>query len=388
MDFISTSGLKTPKFPNTLFARITSALFDGTAEKDELVLTFIQKFLEYDDVRHYTCKNLAKLCNECAADKKGSKEMAVLANNAYVMLNALPSPIINPDEIQAFAVNIGDEKHILRQQSTYRRSYSDVWLGFLKLKLPVDVFKSVLSNLPDNVMPNLVDPKLLVDFLRDSYEIGGVISVLALRGVFVLIQDHNLDYPDFYSKLYRLFDNSIFHLKHRARFFRLADLFLKSTGLPSYLVAAFIKRLSRMCLYAPPSGCHVAVRFIYNLLKRHAACKVLIHRPNADGSKGGATIESDPFKADETDPAKACALESSLWEVQSLLSHYSPDVARLPKIFEIPALGKPEMDVRRAAEGSYTRLFKTEVSKLEEVTDVPTTFTPPLVLLDGDGWEW
>lgn len=37
------------------------------------------------------------------------------------------------------------------------------------------------------------------------------------------------EYPDFYQKLYGLLDPSIFHVKYRARFFHLADLFLSSS---------------------------------------------------------------------------------------------------------------------------------------------------------------
>ena len=36
-------------------------------------------------------------------------------------------------------------------------------------------------------------------------------------------------YPDFYTKLYALFETSVFHVKYRSRFFHLADLFLSST---------------------------------------------------------------------------------------------------------------------------------------------------------------
>jgi len=37
------------------------------------------------------------------------------------------------------------------------------------------------------------------------------------------------DYPDFYQKLYALLEPAIFHVKYRARFFYLLDLFLTST---------------------------------------------------------------------------------------------------------------------------------------------------------------
>lgn len=45
--------------------------------------------------------------------------------------------------------------------------------------------------------------------------------------VFFLFFDR--EYPDFYKKLYSLLDPSIYHVKYRARFFHLADLFLSSS---------------------------------------------------------------------------------------------------------------------------------------------------------------
>ena len=53
--------------------------------------------------------------------------------------------------------------------------------------------------------------------------------MLALSGVFTLMVNYNLDYPDFYKKLYELFRVEVFHVKYRARFFHLANMFLSST---------------------------------------------------------------------------------------------------------------------------------------------------------------
>ncbi len=39
----------------------------------------------------------------------------------------------------------------------------------------------------------------------------------------------NRDYPDFYTKLYALFQPEVFHVKYRAKFFKLANQFLRST---------------------------------------------------------------------------------------------------------------------------------------------------------------
>ena len=57
------------------------------------------------------------------------------------------------------------------------------------------------------------------DFLTRSYDIGGVISVMALSSLYILMTQHGLEYPNFYEKLYALLVPSIFMAKHRAKFF-------------------------------------------------------------------------------------------------------------------------------------------------------------------------
>lgn len=57
------------------------------------------------------------------------------------------------------------------------------------------------------------------DFLTRSYDIGGVISVMALSSLFILMTQHGLEYPNFYEKLYALLVPSVFIAKHRAKFF-------------------------------------------------------------------------------------------------------------------------------------------------------------------------
>lgn len=58
------------------------------------------------------------------------------------------------------------------------------------------------------------------DFLTRSYDIGGVVSVMALSSLFVLMTQYGLEYPNFYEKLYALLAPSIFMAKHRAKFFQ------------------------------------------------------------------------------------------------------------------------------------------------------------------------
>lgn len=72
-----------------------------------------------------------------------------------------------------------------------------------------------------------VSPYLVTcsDFLTKSYDIGGVVSVMALSSLFILMTKHGLDYTNFYVKLYALLVPSIFVAKHRSRFLQvLPDL--------------------------------------------------------------------------------------------------------------------------------------------------------------------
>ena len=173
------------------------------------------------------------------------------------------------------------------------------------------------------------------DFLTDSYNTGGSTSLQALSGVFYLISERNLDYPDFYKKLYSLLDSGLLHSKHRSKFFRLLDTFMSSTHLPAVLVASFIKRLARLTLHAPPAGIVACIPWIYNLLKKHPTCTFMIHR-EVRGEDAKELLEKegmeDPFKEDEEDPMETNAIESSLWEIVTLQSHYHPNVATLAKI--------------------------------------------------------
>lgn len=61
------------------------------------------------------------------------------------------------------------------------------------------------------------------DFLTRSYDIGGVISVMALSGLFILMTQHGLEYPKFYEKLYALLTPAVFMAKHRSVFLQVSE---------------------------------------------------------------------------------------------------------------------------------------------------------------------
>ncbi|UZP32642.1 hypothetical protein NXS19_000458 [Fusarium pseudograminearum] len=230
----------------------------------------------------------------------------------------------------------------------------------------LDIFTTVIA-------PWFTKPELLSDFLTDCYDAGGSTSLLALSGVFYLISERNLDYPSFYAKLYSLLDRDILHSKHRSRFFRLLDTFLGSTHLPAALVASFIKRLARLSLNAPPGAIVFVTPWIYNLLKRHPTCTFMIHREIQDPEVKKHIEEQgakDPFLSNEADPMHTEAIDSCLWELVQLQSHYHPNVATISKIIS-EQFTKQSYNIEDFLDHSYATLLEAEIAK--EIKKAPVT---------------
>lgn len=52
------------------------------------------------------------------------------------------------------------------------------------------------------VIPHLTNPLLLSDFLTGAIDLGSLLGILALNGLFILMTQHGLEYPSFYVRLY------------------------------------------------------------------------------------------------------------------------------------------------------------------------------------------
>ncbi len=277
----------------------------------------------------------------CGVDRRYSYSVAActfqgIIDNALSILSMIENVPESKDQLEDFYLEAPKKsKHPLHSLANHKKQAQEAWLAIFRSGLSKEQRKTLLGLISHRIAPWFVKIELLMDFLTDSYNQGGSTSLLALSGLFYLIREKNLDYPSFYSKLYSLLDSRILHSKHRSRFFRLLDIFLASTHLPAALVASFIKRLSRLTLHAPPAGIVVVVPWIYNLLKEHPACTFMIHR-ETQGEDAQKLLKDvgmgDPFNVEEAEPMQTNAIESSLWEIEMLQSHYHPNVATLAKI--------------------------------------------------------
>lgn len=366
-------------FPKPLLVEFFEALLfaDGSSHAEVAVEEFIDKYLiEYDDIRYYFMNLVDDLLVDLLVEKKklqddSDPKFKLLAPIASVRLFDILSKIASifpdsDDQINSFYLEV-PKKYVNPTRlissplrlSSHKTVFQKCWLSAFKLPVSYDQYKAVLQILHKSIIPNMIQPQMLLDFLTNAYDVGGPISILALNGLFSLMQKYNLEYPNFYNKLYELFDESILHVKYRSRFLRLVDIFLSSTHVAANAVASFIKKLSRLALYAPPAAIVAVVPFIYNLLKRHPACMIMIQRPDYEIGPDGYV---DPFDSKATDPLYTNAIDSSLWELDTLQTHYHPNVATLARIMS-EQFTKDSYNLEDFLDMSYSTLMQAEQNR-------------------------
>ncbi|KAK4682611.1 Maturation and nuclear export of 40S ribosomal subunits interacting protein [Podospora pseudoanserina] len=354
-------GRDQPAFPRYFFTQVIYFIIQSPVE--QLREEFTEKFIdEFDDIRFYTFAAISEFLRDPSADLNETVR-AIIFN---LLLNIDDVPSSNKD-LDTFYIEppTTKKRHPVRSLSQHKSQAQDAWLALMQLGLSKDQRKKILSVMSNSIAPWFTNPELLMDFLTDCYNAGGSISLLALSGVFYLIQERNLDYPEFYTKLYSLLDADMLHSKHRSRFLRLLDTFLGSSHLPAVMVASFIKKLARLALNAPPSAIVAIVPWFYNLFKKHPLTTFMMHRvPRTEEEK--QKIEEgwveDVFLAWERDPMETRAIESCLWEVVQLQGHWHPNVATIAKIIS-EQFTKQAYNVEDFLDHSYGSLFEAEMGK-------------------------
>ncbi|KAF9149511.1 hypothetical protein BGX20_005965 [Mortierella sp. AD010] len=103
----------------------------------------------------------------------------------------------------------------------------------------------------------------------------------------------------------------------------------------------------------------------------------LIHG-KADGEK------NDLYDHTEDDPMKCHALQSSLWELQTLQNHFAPNVSTLAKIFN-EQFTKPSYNLEDFLDHTYATMFKNEITKKRK-GDAALAVEPPkgLFVMDDE----
>ncbi|KAG5081236.1 hypothetical protein AAZX31_02G230100 [Glycine max] len=438
-------------FHSSLYHKLLHSIVYSSSPPTFLVDLLATKYFKYIDVRYFTFISLKKLAStlegkdvsddkiasaDGTSESQLSSNMECVIHNMYYTISHVPphKGSDNTSDLEMWSSSESDHKQLSGDKGAddkpqksqkpnknvlsaakiakkMKLKFTKAWIAYLRLPLPHDVYKEVLVCLHQAVIPHLSNPIILCDFLTRSYDVGGVVSVMALSSLFVLMTQYGLEYPNFYDKLYALLVPSIFMAKHRARFFQLLDSCLKSPLLPAYLAASFAKKLSRLLLSVPPSGALVITALIHNLLRRHPSINCLVHREDGvdegKGDEGMATNSDnaktampsqksgiDHFNSSETDPKKSGAMRSSLWEIDTILHHYCPPASRFALSLgnDLTVRAKTtEVNVGDFSAGSYATILGAEISR--RVKQVPLAFfkaTPSSLFSETDfaGWTF
>ncbi|KAL0794338.1 hypothetical protein Bca101_065715 [Brassica carinata] len=443
MEFVKL--LNAGRFHSSIYHRILNAIIHCAVDVDIFLDILNSKYFNYIDVRYFTYISMEKFVktleasavsadrtvNENSETENESKDSLELSiRKIYQVLSRIPPPQKQGEKSDHEMWSGSDESisekpkgkkkknkdqdsNLLSPTTIAKRmklKFTKAWISFLRLPLPLDVYKEVLASIHQTVIPHLSNPAMLCDFLTKSYDIGGVVSVMALSSLFILMTEHGLEYPNFYEKLYALLVPSVFVAKHRAKFLQLLDACLRSSLLPAYLAASFAKKLSRLSLSVPPSGSLVITALIYNLLRRHPTINHLVHQEPVDNAneanseadkdnessrlKTNKKLGIDYFNNQETDLKKTGAMRSSLWEIDTLRHHYCPPVSRFVSSLETDLTIRAkttEMKIEDFSSGSYATIFGDEIRR--RVKQVPLAFykaVPTSLFEDSDfpGWTF
>ncbi|EDX01274.1 nucleolar complex protein 4 homolog B [Drosophila yakuba] len=312
-------------------------------------LTNYGKYCKNLDVLEMTLKLLKSLvpCEDF-------KDIPIKAMNFLSIVNLLD---MGKSVLSTADYHVESAKNQSFNYEENRKRLNELWLTIMAKGNEVDerLHRQILVVLLERVINHLDDPIQLTDFLMDSlHQFDGPIALLALQGIFTLMQKQNITYPDVYEKLYNMFYPRMFYNKYKARLFYLADIFLTSTHLPENLVAAFVKRLARLALQSPTEDAVIMIRFVCNLLLRHTGLQKLIRASHASDEV------SDPYNETETDPVKSDAINSSLWEITLLQKHVVPEVANAARFIN-SSLPVIEFDLAPLLDRKECNIFDDEL---------------------------
>ncbi|XP_077619733.1 nucleolar complex protein 4 homolog, partial [Crocuta crocuta] len=179
MKFVQLEGthpLEKPKwegnylFPRQLFKSVVQGLLSPAEDRSLLVCHF-QEHLQHDDIRYHTMLAATDVVGRVA---DGHHEVPLAFwNNAFALLSAVSLPREETGS-SSFYVKHAELSHKWKvtHLKEHRKAFQLMWLGFLKHKLPLGLYKKVLVIMHDSILPHLAQPSLMIDFLTRAYDVG------------------------------------------------------------------------------------------------------------------------------------------------------------------------------------------------------------------------
>lgn len=162
-------NLKTNEFQNSYYLKLVSELLLMETISNTLSESIVTALNQFDDLRFYFYRNVAHILkNEDDAPHESSALfLAILLELKHVESKVT---FLNP-ESDYTGIN-GDKTSQVSNPISFKKSFSDCWIAFLGQKMNQPTYIKILEVLHVKVIPKLVDPMKLMDFLVDAYNSG------------------------------------------------------------------------------------------------------------------------------------------------------------------------------------------------------------------------
>ncbi|KRY47965.1 Phosphatidylinositol 4-kinase type 2-beta [Trichinella britovi] len=283
----------------------------------------------YEDVKYFFLVALR------AEIMKGEHNEKFL-KNFFDLLKAVPAPKVENREL-LFSYEEAMSLHNEMCYSATLHIFSQCWVNFIRNKLPPSLHCECLLWIDMHILAVVDCPLYFTDFVISSFAMGFPLNAAALGS-----------------------------LKHL--------ILICNMHLPTYLVAAFIKKLSRLSLRAPLDSCIILLGLIRNWLIRHPASQFLVNRQDEQ-----LQIKNDPYNMDELNPQLSNAMESFLWEIKTLKNHYNEEVANMANFVDQLL---PSKEVPLKMESAVERVFNKSLLRFDG--DLAAVCDPPEELFKNE----
>ncbi|KII61744.1 Nucleolar complex protein 4 [Thelohanellus kitauei] len=280
------------------------------SQKEQL----INDFLSYQDSIHFTLKRLSKIVKS----KKKKKLLTDESTQHLVIQVLVRSAQSYKTKKRLFKISVDSQKT--------ERFISTIWPNVFSLPLHESTRDLILVNMDDKIYPYVKSSGVLATFLIEALNLGKHWGLMSLVN---LMLKSNFECPKFYEKLYAsLFNISTtrFGDENKMKLFLVLERVMKSTHLPTYVVASFAKLLARKAIFSPLPETLVMLNLVGIIISFHETTRFLLRSKSTDP-------EEDPF--DETNPDFTTnnVMNSFLWEFHVFKSHHNPFVRQTVQSF-------------------------------------------------------
>ncbi|KAL0246627.1 hypothetical protein GEMRC1_007838 [Eukaryota sp. GEM-RC1] len=273
----------------------------------------------------------------------------------------------------------------------HTQALTSAWTSFLDIPtLPLSIIKPYLVLLP-RTLSALSSPLKFSDFLISVLTRHDDLSFLAIHPLYLLIRDHKLDHPSWFSDLAALITHDLYFSPLSKSFLKLLPLLLTAPSISVDTLKTIVRRLMTVTLTAPPHFSMWSLSLIYDIITRHPSIVALIHSPPKSNDNlldscvfGKEAPIERPMVGDDEEKV----VEDSLWELNLLMNHYHPFIASIATSFK-DVLEQKRFVPSDFAGVSLDELIDAELIRKFKNLTVQISLEKNLFSLNGgfSGWE-